>query len=107
MPICAPNCPEIAGRYLSGLLEHLQQNAIPEGASSATNITMFLRELLVSDMNHDPSSVMYSTSIQTVDRSVDGYAFLICLVALVCVSSVSNVASAVTTVFSNISALLA
>jgi Flp pilus assembly pilin Flp len=35
------------------------------------------------------------------------YALLICLVALVCVSGVSNVASAVTTVFSNMSASLA
>ena len=35
------------------------------------------------------------------------YALVICLIALVCISAVSNVAAAVTTVFSNISASLA
>jgi pilus assembly protein Flp/PilA len=35
------------------------------------------------------------------------YALLVCLIALACVTGVSSVASAVTTVFSNISASLA
>ena len=35
------------------------------------------------------------------------YALLVCLIALACVTATSNVASAVTTVFSNISASLA
>jgi pilus assembly protein Flp/PilA len=35
------------------------------------------------------------------------YALLVCLIALACIVGVNNVASAVTTVFSNISASLA
>jgi len=35
------------------------------------------------------------------------YALLVCLIAIVCIAGVKNVASAVNTVFSNISASLA
>ena len=50
--------------------------------------------------------------LQTLKNRDDGqdlveYALLVALIALVCVTGVSNVASAVNTVFSNISASLA
>ena len=49
---------------------------------------------------------------QSLKNGVEGqdlveYALLVCLIALVCVSGVNNVATAVNTVFTNISSSLA
>ncbi len=48
-------------------------------------------------------------SLRTGEEGQDlvEYALLVCLIALVCISGVNNVASAVNTVFSNISSSLA
>ena len=52
------------------------------------------------------------TKFQSLTNGEEGqdlveYALLVCLIALACIVGVNNVASAVTTVFSNISASLA
>jgi pilus assembly protein Flp/PilA len=48
-------------------------------------------------------------SLKTAEEGQDlvEYALLVCLIALVCISGVQNVASAVNTVFNNISSSLA